>query len=312
MSFSSNVKSELTAVGVNKKHCRKAEIAGIIYAASTLSISGKGMELNVVTENLAVVKRTISLIEKVFGISPELNSVEQLPKKTKSYFVKISGSENVELLMSGIGLKIGVGVEPDTEILQEITRLDCCKKAFLRGAFLGGGSISDPNKRYHLEIVMGSMPLADALLEVFQALGMNPGCIRRKDNHIVYIKEIEQIISFFTHIGAYSTILELENIRIIKNINNNINRAYNFENANIDRIVSSAEEQIKKIRMIDETIGLKNLAPSLQKTAELRLENPSASLAELAAIDGESSRSAINHRLRKIKEIANSIEMQEV
>ena len=311
MSFSSQVKAELTAVSVLKKHCRRAELAGIIYSASTLSITGKGIGLSVSTENMSVVKRTISLLEKLFEVSAELSAVEQLPKKTQTYIVTVSKSREAMSVLEGLGLKLGAGIEPDESVFREMLLRECCKKAFLRGAFLGGGSMSDPNKVYHLEIVMGSQQLADAAVKILRELGMNAKYTQRKESFVIYIKEIEQIVEFLTHTGAYSAILELENIRILKEINNNINRAYNCESANIDRTIESAGEQIKCIKIIAEHIGLESLSASLRQAAELRLANPLASLSELAAIEPAVSRSAINHRMRKLKEIAYSIENKE-
>ena len=311
MSFSSVVKSELTTVSVLKDHCRLAETAGVVYSASTLSITGKGIGLSVSTENLAVVKRVISLFEKLFGISADLTAVEQLPKKTLTYIVALPGGDKTKTVLAELGLRIGAGIEPDDDVLNKIISRDCCKKAFLRGAFLGGGSISDPQKGYHLEIVMGSKLLAEVLKNILSELSLNARIVNRKEDYVVYIKESEQIINYFTHIGAYSTIFELENIRILKSINNNINRAYNCESANIDRTIASAEEQIKCIKIIDKEYGLENLSESLRIAAELRLENPSASLTELASIEPSISRSALNHRMRKLKEIAYSIQNKE-
>ena len=311
MSFSSDIKKKLAEVSVSKNHCRFAEVAGIIFASSTFSLTGKGLSLSISTENMDVVKRLLSLLSKLYNVTPELTAVEQLPKKTLTYIISFSDTNTVRKIMLSIGLNLNSGIGVDDKIIKQLLQLNCCRKAFLRGAFLGSGSITDPQKSYHLEMVFGSKMFADVVSEIMSGFSLNEGIVERKDDYIVYIKGCDRIIEFFAHIGAHSAIFDLENIRILKDINNNINRAYNCESANIDRTISSAHEQIRCIKIIDEVIGISKLSEPLRVVAERRLSNPIASLSELAAIEPEISRSTINHRIRKIKEIAYSIQDKE-
>ena len=312
MSFSSDVKTELCSVAVTKGHCQRAELAGIVYMAATLSLGRQGLGFSISTEHPEVVKRTLSLIEKLYGIKARLEAVAQHPKKTTTYVIGIFGDAQTKGILQHLGLSAGLYLTAVDAVYSEIIKRDCCKQAFVRGAFLGGGSIAAPQKRYHIEFVSGSQVLSGLLLDVLKNWGLNAKGIPRKQDYVIYLKESEHIIELLTRLGGYASVLELENIRILKEINNNINRAYNCDTANINRMIAGAEEQIQCIRQIEETIGLSSLSKGLQETAKLRLAYPSASLAELAQLSQEgTSKSGINHRMRKLKEIANSLTPKE-
>ncbi len=307
MSFSADVKRELSGVSISKKHCQCAELAGIIYMAASISLSRKGMCLNISTESMDVIKRTISLMERLYRADTELSAIEQPPKRTLTYLVRAGDPDTVRAILGGAGLFLGAGILPDKEAVSLMLERDCCKRAFVRGAFLGGGSISDPKKDYHLEFVTSTRAISSVLTEVLAGLGIKAADTERKESSVVYIKECDSIIELLSHAGAHSAVLELENIRIYKSINNDINRAYNCESANIDRQIRGAEEQIKCIRIIADSMGIEKLPLPLRQAAELRLANPSASLAELSAMSDGASRSVINHRMRRIREIAGSV-----
>lgn len=307
MSFSYDVKTELCAVKVKERDLKRAELAGIVMMGGSITINSRGVALGIATEHESVVKRVMALIENVYGVNPELKTRTQQLKKKTTYIIEITGYDNVISIMEDIGLKLSGGISCDDEKFAVITDTEKKGAALIRGAFLATGSVSDPNKIYHLEFVVNLQDFANCLLNTINEWNLNAKTAYRKQSCIVYIKDIENIIRILTLIGAHKSVLELENIRILKDIRNNVNRQVNCDNANMDKTISSAQQQIANINLIAEKIGLINLPDKLRETAELRLNNPEASLKELAAISENTSRSGINHRLRKITEIAEQL-----
>lgn len=307
MSFSSDVKKELCGVSVTKESQKRAELAGMLYLNSVMSLNSSGPCLLINTESMDVVKRAISLIKSLYLLEPELLLKEGQLKRTETYVVRISGREAVFAILRDIGLSIAGGVEVDKERYQDIIFDSGCREAFARGAFLGAGSISDPAKEKHLEIVASRENIADILFSLFSFMGLNVKKTLRKLTHVVYFKQTESIASFLTIVGAHGSVLKLESIQVYKEIKNNLNRQVNFEQANQDRTINSAQSTIQNIKKIIRTIGLDGLPASLRETAELRMAYPEASLAELAELIGNTTKSGINHRLRKINDIALTI-----
>jgi DNA-binding protein WhiA len=197
---------------------------------------------------------------------------------------------------------ISDGIYPD------LIKTKCCRKAYLRGVFLGAGTISDPEKAYHLEIVCNSEVLGNDVRKLINSFGLNSKLTVRKKKYVVYIKEAEKIIDFLNILGAHGQLLELENIRIMKDLRNKTNRISNCDSANLDKMINASARQLENIKLIDETRGIASLPDKLYETAVLRLENPEASLAELAEmLNPPLKKSGINHRLKKIEEIADRI-----
>lgn len=259
------------------------------------------------TQNQNVVRRTLSLAKSLFSIECELSVKTGQLKKSEIYVMRFSGRDKVLSILADSGLTIDRGIGLSHERLLEVTKQPCCQASFIRGAFLGGGVASDPKKQYQIEFVTSSAITADALLDVIVRSGFSSKITQRKDAYVVYSKDGENIINLLTFIGAHSSVLALEDVRIMKDILNNVNRRLNFDTANIDRTVASAAAQTANILLIAERIGFDNLPKSLRDTAELRLAYPEASLSELSALSGGTSKSGINHRLRKLNEIAKSL-----
>jgi DNA-binding protein WhiA len=179
--------------------------------------------------------------------------------------------------------------------------------AFLRGLFLGCGTLSDPKKNYHMEFVLSSKDFADRLLNILNNQKIFAKIVFRKSNYVVYLKSGDDIANLLTVIGAHSSVLDLENIRILKEMRNNVNRAVNCETANINKTVNAAVRQLKMIQLIDKKIGIQNLSEPLAQAAMLRLNNPEATLSELAEMTSGFTKSGINHRFRKLKQIAEEL-----
>lgn len=306
MSFSATVKDELCKTNMKHAHCEKAELCGMIFSAGTLSFGRRGFSLSIISEHRSTALKALSLFRKSANIDCEFSEMIRQPKNTTVYQVR-ADSIDLETLAT-LGLSIDGGISTDEESFAKITEKECCRTAFIRGCFLGSGSVSDPKSSYHVEFVMHNTDFANVLKDLLACFDIDAGITEKKNSTVVYAKDIETLISLFSIIGAGSAVLELENIRIYKNIKNTINRQTNFDNANIEKTLDASGSQVANINLIINTIGIGKLSPELQKTALLRLENPEATLSELAALSGDTTRSGINHRLRRLNSIALSIE----
>ncbi|NLB20548.1 MAG: DNA-binding protein WhiA, partial [Clostridium sp.] len=193
-------------------------------------------------------------------------------------------------------------------IQPELIHDDGLKKAFIKGAFLGSGSVSNPEKAYHLEFVVNSLELAEELRDLINTFGLTAKVIARKNTFIVYLKEGEQIVDILSIIGAFNSLFEFENVRIVKDMRNNVNRLVNCETANLSKTVNAAVRQVESIRLIERELGLQRLPKPLREMAEIRLEYPDESLKELGEIlEPKVGKSGVNHRLRKIEKIADEL-----
>lgn len=302
MSFAFEIKREISNIDILARHCKLSMLAGVLLCG-TLTYDKEGLSL--VTENKYVAVKTFALIEKLIGLS--------------SHELKIvNGKHNCRLHVSGeaamsklFGMyKIDVSAVSTSRFLH-ITNIDlnqaCCKRSFIMGCFMGGGSLSDPNKAYHFEIIMRSEKAAELLNGILNDFEVKTKVIQRKDNFIVYAKDSESIASVLLVMGASNSLMELENIRIRKQVRNDINRAVNIEAFNLGKTGLAADNQIRDIRMIASTIGLTSLEPHLLEVVRLRMENPESSLQELSDISGSLTKSCINHRFRRIREIAKDL-----
>lgn len=312
MSFSSNTKNELARIEVDKKCCMLAEIAGFLRMCGTIKLSGGGkMDVKLTTENAAVARLFIKLLKNYFGARADLAVAEAaILKRGHSYELTIGSDRNAEQILRETGILrvkegcnyIGDGIHPD------LIKKRCCKKAYLRGIFLGGGTISNPERGYHLELVCNSEFLANDVKRLINGFGLHAKITLRKKYYIVYLKESEQITDFLNILGAHTQLLDFENIRIVKEMRNKTNRIVNCESANLDKTVNAAAKQIADIELIRDTRGLSILSEKLFSVAQLRLENPEASLSELAELmQPPLKKSGINHRLKKIEELADKL-----
>ncbi len=306
-SFSYAVKQELCKESVKKPHCALAELAGILHMSGSVYFGGGQAGFKLVTEHDGIVTRVFSLVKAVFQIDCELlQSQSQLQKE--AYTVRFAPPD-FQGALSRLAFQLKEGISIDPTVFSSLTERDCCKAAYVRGAFLGGGSMSDPSKTYHLEFVSSGEAPARFLISVLGAFEIPARCTERKENFVVYIKDAESVLNCLALMGAHSGVLQTENIRILKGIRNNVNRQVNWENANIDRTIRSAMEQTEHIKTIEARMGLAKLSKSLREAAELRLSYPEASLSELAALTEGATRSAMNNRFRKLAEIAETLKI---
>lgn len=318
MSFSSRAKNELCHIGVQRSCCSLAELAALIQVCGTIQLGGrKRVILRVNTENAGIARRIFLLLKELYNAQIEVMvRRNQRLRKNNNYYLVLTNRKQVTKILEDTGIIKGYNegkLQINRTIEPSIIKKRCCKRAYIRGAFLGGGSLSDPEKIYHLEIVTHNETYANSLCHLINQFGLNSKTIERKNNFVVYLKEGEQIVILLNIIGAHSALLDLENIRIYKDMRNNINRIVNCETANLSKTVNAAVRQIENILYLREHYGLSKLSPSLREIAELRLENPDASLKELGQmLNPPIGKSGVNHRLRKLDKMAYDIKKRGV
>lgn len=312
MSFSSDVKEELSRQVSKSRHCQIAEIGAIISLCGRIQINEKEQYcVRIQTENSAVARKYFVLIKKAFQIQPEITIRQnRVQKKMLMYIITIPKPEDSFRILQAVKL-----IDRNGEINENLSITDniiiqqsCCKRAFLRGAFLTAGSISDPEKFYHFEIACAALSKAKQLQNLILSFDIDAKIVQRKKYYVVYIKEGSMIVDALNVMEAYVSLMNLENIRILKEMRNSVNRKVNCETANINKTVSAAVKQMEDIRYIKEHAGLSSLPDNLCEMARLRLEYPEASLKELGMLlSPQVGKSGVNHRLRKISIIANDL-----
>lgn len=307
MSFSGMVKDELSKQISPARHCRIAEIAAFLSACGKMD---EGHRLRMQAENDIVVRKYFTLLQKTFNIVTEI-SIRQSAymKKGNTYYVELSDPKQVQMVLQGTKLQVSV-MDKETLFLNNalVTQQNCCKRAFIRGAFLASGSISDPEKGYHFEIVCADERKALQLQELIRSFQIDAKIVMRKKSHVVYVKEGAQIVDMLAIMEANVALMNLENIRILKEMRNSVNRKVNCETANINKTVNAAVKQIEDIKLIQRNTGFHNLNKGLAEIAELRLQYPEATLKELGMmLSPQVGKSGVNHRLRKLSEIAEEM-----
>ena len=309
MSFANIVKNELARIEPEQRCCRIAQLAGLVRMDGTILIGSKNsLTLELVTENAAIARMAFKEFKNLFQIEAELTVQRRNRlKRNNVYQVRLPSDGKVLEVLNVLGLTQD-GLMYNPTVKERLVRKDCCKKSYLRGVFLGSGSLSDPQNSYHLEIVTNSEEYSESLVKFMESMGLEPKISSRKQNLVVYFKESEQIILFLGLIGAHNALLKLEDIRIQKEMRNNINRMMNCEIANINKTVTAAARQVENIKLIAEKIGFAKLPYQLRAVAEARLANPEVSLKELGELmEPPLGKSGINHRMRKIEEIADDL-----
>lgn len=311
MSFSSVTKNELSRIEIEKDCCALAELAALVRMNGTVQITGmQNINLKFTTENAAIARRIFSILKMMYhsDIEVMVRKNKQL-KKNNNYLIIIHDKKISEKVLSDVGYidrDRSNLFNPRYGVPKNIVASRCCKRSFIRGSFLGGGSMSNPEKTYHLEFVTSHEEHAKSLRDIINSFELNSKIIQRKDNYVVYIKEGEQIVDLLNIIGAHQALLKLEDIRVLKEVRNNINRLVNCETANLGKTISASMRQIESIKTIQKGMGLNKLPDSLREIAEVRLANPDASLKEIGEMmNPPIGKSGVNHRFRKLEEIAD-------
>ena len=312
MSFSSQVKEELSRQMSSARHCQIAEIAAILSLCGRIHIDeNENYSIRIHTENVAVARKYFTLLKKAFNIRTDISIRRNaFLKKNRTYSVMIRNHEDAVRVLKAAKLvdEHGEIGENLSVVRNLVIQNPCCRRAFIRGAFLAAGSISDPEKFYHFEIACTSMEKAKQLQEVISTFSIDAKIVVRKKYYVVYIKEGSQIVELLGLMEAHVALMELENIRILKEMRNSVNRQVNCETANINKTVSAAVKQLGDITYIRDTVGLDYLPEALAEIARIRLEMPDATLKELGeSLNPPVGKSGVNHRLRKISTIAEML-----
>ena len=311
MSFSAETKNELARIMPENRECSLSELSAIIKLSGSIQIAGyKKLNIKVITELNSIARKVFKLLKQNFDINTTISvNKNQMLKRNNSYVLVVKSDMGAEKLLRDLRiLPSEDGFYPLNEVPKELLKNDECIRSFLRGAFLGGGSISDPEKNYHMEFVTNNEDFADSLKDLINSLGFNSKIVSRKNNYVVYIKESEQISDLLSIIGAHNALLSLQNTKIVKEMRNNVNRIVNCETANLSKTVNAAVRQVENIRFIQDTIGISSLPENLQEIAKIREEYEDMTLKELGEmLNPPIGKSGVNHRLRKIEEIANKL-----
>lgn len=304
MTYALQAKNELARLNPGRVCCRNAELTAFIHLGGNLQLSAQRLSLNVVTSNAAVARRLFSLVKRTFNLTaPEVLVRKKFRlRKNNVYLVRVTDSPKLRELVGQLGL-------PRSDSPADLpAESKCCRRSYLRAAFLIAGSLSNPEKSYHLEIYTDYLHQAEELAAKMISFGLTPKTIKRKNGFLVYLKESDQIGEFLNIAGAHKTLLDFENIRVLKDLRNRVNRLVNFETANVNKTVEAALKQAETISFLRRQPVWQTLPAALRDLAELRLAHPEASLQELGEmLSPPLGKSGVNHRMRKLEKTAAAV-----
>lgn len=310
MSFSGMVKEELSRQIGLARHCKMAELAAILCSCGKMECFSGDSKLKIQTENEAVARMCFTLLQKTFNIETKIFVRENSHlKRVKVYTIEITDPEEIQVIFQALRL-VTNSIDQGTLVLSDmlVVQQNCCKRAFIRGAFLASGSISDPEKGYHFEIVCSDAKRAEQLQTIIRSFSVDAKIVQRKKSHVVYVKEGAQIVDMLAVMEANVALMDLENIRILKEMRNSVNRKVNCETANINKTVNAAVKQMEDIKLVRQKIGFEQLNEGLAQVAELRMQYPEATLKELGMmLSPQVGKSGVNHRLRKLSAMADEL-----
>lgn len=310
MSFATNARGELARESCVDICCARAELAAALLSSGGISFRGiKRYSLSLTAADGAIVRRYFSLLKQFWGVTAQIRTVEAEALNASVRYQLVIPEENAQRLLDEMRLLdesalFGVRQSPEEALLHYA----CCKKSFLRGAFLMCGVVANPEKEYHLEIAAPTEEFAQNVLEIMNYFEIPAKNTCRKTKYVVYLKKAEEISDCLTLMGASSSVLSLENVRIKKGVSNQVNRQINCDASNINRTMAAAEAQIEDIRYLDSEVGLDKLPKSLREMAEARMANPDVSLSELGELlVPPLGKSGVNARLRRLSELARKL-----
>jgi len=300
MSFCSEVKSQISAGGPTNGCCMRAETYGLLLFSHLLTKNKHSFK----TEQYCTAQLMAELIAACCGAYVEIGESRSVGGERVLYSITIPENDQRELVLASFGVNGDSADDIDLGIIE----LDCCREAFLRGAFLAGGTVSAPDKSYHMEFSAHSENICKTLRKLLREhYGISSSISQRRKNYCTYMKEGDSVESMLALIGAGDAYYEMVGLRIFRDVQNKANRAVNCDNANISKTIAAAQEQIAAIRLIEQTVGIDSLQPELRELAKLRIENEDMTLRELGEnLSVPLSRSGVNHRIKRLMEIANS------
>lgn len=309
MSFTAEVKDELSRVESKRPCCMKAELAALVRIEGTLHITGnERFRLEIATETAPVARKVIKLLHGLYDLKTELTVRRSVLHKTNNYLITVPTQINLSQALNELGiLDDSLGLTQG--IMPRVVKRDCCAISYLRGAFLGGGFVADPHGDFHFELTAESEQVAEDLAALMRRFEVPAKVTRRRGLFTVYLKGAEPIVTFLALVGAHRALLRTEDVRVVKSMRNDVNRLVNAETANLERTAEAAIAQVEAIQLLDAKVGLDNLPPALRELARLRVENPDVSLRELGELaEPPLSKSAVYHRVRRIEELAADLD----
>lgn len=305
MSFTAEVKDELARVAPECSHCEKATLAALVRIEGTLFVSGLGRyRVEVATDVPSVARLVIRLLHSLYDLKTNLTVRRSVLHKTPNYLIEVPNQPRLAESLRDMGV---ISEEGGLElgVSGALVGKRCCAAAYLRGAFLGGGFISNPKSDFHFEITVESEPLAQGIMQLLEDEGIGARIMQRRSSYMVYLKSGNAILEFLAFTGAHQAALRMEQERVVKSVRNDVNRMVNAEVANRQKASNAAVDQLFAIRTVLEKHGMENLPPALQDFIKLRVTYPDASLKELGEYANPPlSKSAVYHRVRRIEQMA--------
>lgn len=305
-SFAAAAREELIGLWPERRCCLEAELHALALTLGRVRLAGGGrLSLVLETKQTAVFRKVFRLLRNLYGFSPQMSIRRRChPGGARAYLVQLPESQSLELLSGA-----GVVTEGTLRLAgNPAPPMACCRRAYLRGIFIASGSVSHPGRGYHLELVVGSRDQAHGLMDVMGALGLSPRTVGRRDHQVIYLKDGESIGHFLNLVGAHNTLLLFEDSRVRKEVRSRINRLVNADTANLEKTAAAAVRQVENIRFLRDRTQFKGLPLGLRELAELRLLHPELSLKELGArMDPQLSKSAVNHRMRRLEAVAQRL-----
>jgi DNA-binding protein WhiA len=305
MSFTAEVKDELSRIVTRRPCCPKAELSALVRVEGTLHVSGpERYRLEIATETAPVARKTIKLLHELYGLKTELTVRRSVLHKTNNYLITVPQQPKLPQALNDLGI-LDDSMNISYRIAGRLVRKDCCAVSYLRGAFLGGGFVADPHGDFHFELTAEAEGLATDLVALMARFEMEAKVTKRRGLYAVYLKGAEPIVTFLALVGAHRALLRAEDVRVMKSVRNRVNRLVNAETANLVKSTDAAMAQLEGIRALAESRGLDALPPALKELAYLRLEHPDVSLRELGELaEPPLSKSAVYHRIRRLEELA--------
>ena len=304
MSFTSDVREELARLEPECPDCRRAQLSALTRTSGRLS---QNYRLEISTETASVARNAVTLLHSVYGLRTESTIRRSVLHKTYNYLITVPPQPGLKEALEDLGIVSSQGLELGAPA--SLVRKDCCAAAYLRGAFLGSGFISDPRGSFHFEMSCGHQELAQALVGLMARRDIPARYIQRRSSFVVYLKGADPIVDFLALTGAHRCVLAMENARVTKSVRNDVNRRLNAEIANQAKTIQASMNQIAAIELLRERGLVEGLSPALQQFIQLREANPDVSLRELGELaDPPLSKSAVNHRMRRIEELAAGLE----
>ena len=306
--FTAEVKDELARVPPTCSHCEKATLAALVRIEGTLFFSGQGTyRIEIATDVPSVARLIIKLLHELYHLKTELTVRRSVLHKTPNYLIEVPAQPHLADALRDMGVLSEEG-GLELGIKESLVAKECCTAAYLRGAFLGSGFVSDPRGDFHFEVTVESGDLAEGLVDLLDRKGINARVMQRRSSHMVYLKSGAAILEFLAFTGAHQSALSMENARVIKSVRNDVNRMTNAEIANQAKAASASVDQIYAIREVLEAHGMENLPPALQEFIRLRVTYPDATLKELGErATPPLSKSAVYHRVRRIEQMAKEL-----